>query len=31
VYETAKEQPVELQLLVTQSGLRKAIDDALKR
>jgi tetratricopeptide (TPR) repeat protein len=31
VFEAAKEQPVELQMLVSQSGLRKAIDDALKR
>lgn len=30
VYEAAKDQPVELQMLVSQSGLRAAIDAALK-
>jgi len=30
VYETAKDQPVDMQLLVGQSGLRETIDKALK-
>ena len=30
VYETAKDQPVDMQLLVSQSGLRETIDKALK-
>jgi tetratricopeptide (TPR) repeat protein len=30
IYEAAKEQPVDLQLLVGQSGLRETIDKALK-
>ena len=31
VYETAKDQPVDMQLLVGQSGLRETIDKALKK
>ncbi|MEO8693234.1 MAG: tetratricopeptide repeat protein [Acidimicrobiales bacterium] len=31
VYEAAKDQPVDLQLLVGQSGLRATIDEALKK
>jgi hypothetical protein len=31
VYETATDQPVDMQLLVGQSGLREAIDQALKK
>jgi hypothetical protein len=31
VYETASAQPVDLQLLVSESGLRAAINEALKK
>jgi len=31
VFETASDQPIDMQLLVDQNGLRGAVDAALKK